>query len=281
MKRILPLFILIILMTSCHHTPQAMYALESTGGEAVPPPPQSSVNQPQPVDKIEKQEVIKKKIIRDGQMSLQVKDIGKTRLRIDTLVTKFEGYYDNESVNNFDWGSSYHLSIRIPSANFGKFISAIETGYGEIQHKEINARDVTDQFIDLETRLENKRNYLKRYNDLLKKANNVNEILEIEEKIRGLEEEIESTTGKLKYLNDLVDYSTLDLTLSSNKDFKYTPGNRDKFSEKLKQSLSKGWFGFIDFLVIVVRIWPFWIILTVILYFVLKYNKKKRIKQAR
>ena len=61
---------------------------------------------------------------------------------------------------------------------------------------------MTDQFIDLETRLENKRNYLKRYNDLLLKANSIKEILEIEEKIRALEEEIESATGQLKYLSD-------------------------------------------------------------------------------
>jgi flagellar biosynthesis chaperone FliJ len=128
----------------------------------------------------------------------------------------------------------------------------------------------------LETRLENKRNYLKRYNDLLKQATTIKEILEIEEKIRVLEEEIESTTGRLKYLSDLVDYSTLDLTITKPKDFKYNPGNRDKFSERLKQSLSKGWFGFVDFLLFVIKIWPFWIILILIFYLWRKYRKAKK-----
>jgi hypothetical protein len=106
------------------------------------------------------------------------------------------------------------------------------------------------------------------------KANSIKEILEIEEKIRALEEEIESTTGKLKYLSDLVAYSTLDLTISKQKNFKYHPTKRDKFSEKLKQSLSKGWFGFVDFFLFIINIWPLWIIITLIFYLWKKYKMK-------
>ncbi|GAO29646.1 hypothetical protein JCM15548_11858 [Geofilum rubicundum JCM 15548] len=130
----------------------------------------------------------------------------------------------------------------------------------------------------MEIRLDNKRNYLERYNDLLKQAKNVQEILEIEEKIRVLEEEIESTTGRLKYLSDLVDYSTLNLTISKIEEFKYNPDNRDRFSERLKQSLSKGWYGFVDFLLFMIRIWPFWIIVAGIVYLWRKIKRAKRKK---
>jgi len=275
MRNVLSIFILTILFASCHQkqTDNASYAVADIEEEVIPTTQQEST---QSFDKIEKQEVIKKRIIKDGRLGIRVEELENTKLRIDSLIKYHGGYYDNESFNNKDWESSYNLKIRIPCANFEAFISDIETGNGEIQYKEIDSKDVTDQFIDLETRLENKRNYLNRYNDLLKKANNVKEILEIEEKIRGLEEEIESTTGRLKYLSDLVDYSTLDLTISKKKDFKYNPDNRGKFSEKLKQSLSKGWFGFVDFLLFVIKIWPFLIIVALILYFGRKYKKTKR-----
>ncbi|MBN2612420.1 MAG: DUF4349 domain-containing protein [Bacteroidales bacterium] len=280
MRKILSLFIFTILITSCHQkqTDKASYAVADISEEIVPITRQSPNEPPPQVDQIEKQEVIKKKIIKDGRLGLRVSELENTKLRVDTLVKKYVGYYANESLNNSDWESSYVLKIRIPGANFEKFISDIETGDGEIIYKEIDARDVTDQFIDLETRLENKRNYLKRYNDLLNKANSVKEILEIEEKIRGLEEEIESTTGRLKYLSDQVDYSTLDLNISKQKDFKYNPAKRDKFSERLKQSLSKGWFGFVDFLLFIIKIWPFWIMVTLILYFWRKYKMTKKNK---
>ncbi len=238
--------------------------------EIKPPPP--------PLPTGENQDVIKKKIIKDGRIGIQVNNLENSKSRIDTLVKNHGGYYDNESFNNSDWESSYNLKIRIPSANFENFINQIETGEGEIKYKEIDARDVTDQFIDLETRLQNKKNYLKRYNELLAKAQTVKDILEIEEKIRVIEEEIESTTGRIKYLSDLVEYSTLDLTISKQKDFKYNPANRGNFIEKLKQALSKGWFGLVDFTLILINLWPLWILLTIILYGWRKFKKNKKKK---
>ena len=114
---------------------------------------------------------------------------------------------------------------------------------------------------------------------MLKQAKTVKEILEIEEKIRGLEEEIESTTGRLKYLNDLVDYSTLDLTISKQKEYKYNPVERDKFSERLKLALSNGWYGLVDFLLFVTKIWPFWIIASIVIYMWRRLRRKKKNKK--
>ena len=236
MKKIIVIFLLSTLITSCrqNQNDKDSYAVADMEESMIPTAQQASNIPPPP---LEKQEVIKKKIIKDGRLGLKVTELEKTKVRIDTLIKVYGGYYANENFNNTDWESTYSLKIRIPCENFEKFIAEIEIGEGEILFKEIDARDVTDQFIDLETRLENKGNYLKRYNDLLKQATTIKEILEIEEKMRVLEEEIESTTGRLKYLSDLVDYSTLDLTITKPKDFKYNPGNRDKFSERLKQSL--------------------------------------------
>lgn len=281
MKQTLALLILAVLIMSCSQNQKqyrkVMYDMAGIEEEMSPVATVASDAAPVPVDKPEVQEVNKKKIIKDGRMGLKVTDLEKTKTRIDTLVRSFGGYYANENFSNTDWESSYNLKIRLPFSNFEKFIAVIESGIGEIQYKGIDARDVTDQFIDLETRLENKRNYLARYNDLLKQAKSVKEILEIEEKIRVLEEEIDSVTGRLKYLNDLVDYSTLDLTITKRKEFKYNPADRDRFTERLKQSLSKGWFGFVDFALFLIRIWPVWIIVVLFIFSWRRY-KKTRLK---
>ena len=277
MRKILSIFIVTLLTISCHQKQSDKFGDMLMEEEITLVERQSPIDSPPSIDEIGKQEVMKKKIIKDGRLGLRVSDLENTKFRVDTLINHYGGYYANEKLNNSDWETSYNLKIRIPSADFMKFISDTERGDGEILYKEINARDITDQFIDLETRLENKRNYQKRYNDLLIKANSIKEILEIEEKIRALEEEIDSTTGRLKYLSDLVDYSTLELTISKQKDFKYNPTKRDKFFEKLKQSISKGWFGFVDFFLFIISIWPFWIIITLIFYLWKKY--KMRIKR--
>lgn len=276
-RNILSLLIVTLLTISCNQQQSDQFAELATEEETILGE-LSQKSSPPSIDKNMTQEVTKKKIIKDGRVGMRVSDLVNTKSRIDTLINHYGGYYANEKLTNSEWEIAYHLKIRIPSAHFMRFISDTESGEGEILYKEIDARDITDQFIDLETRLDNKRNYQKRYNDLLIKANSIKEILEIEEKIRALEEEIESTTGQLLYLSDLVDYSTLDLTISQQRTFKSNPAKRDKFSEKVRQSFSKGWFGLVDFFLFVINIWPFWIILILIIYAWKKYKMKVRRK---
>ncbi len=279
MKQIILAITIIISIVSCqkeYDSPKA-YALAEVEEEMMPITYMESPKEPNDIPNKE-DKVDKKKIIKDGRIGIEVSELEVKKHIVDSIVIKYDAYYANDSYENTDWESSYSLKIRIPSISFEHFIKDIESGNGKILYKEIDARDVTTEFIDLESRLGNKKNYLKRYNDLLIQAKNVKEILEIEEKIRVLEEEIESTTGKLKYLIDLVDFSTLELSISKPKDFKYNPDDRDKFTEQLKQSLSKGWYGFVDLLLFMIKIWPTWILVFVIIFLWKRYKIKKKLK---
>jgi len=226
-------------------------------------------------------DVIKKKIIKDGRLGMDVRNLSASKTNIDTIVRNLGGYYDNESLSNNDYATAYDLKIRIPSDKFEILIAKIESGEGEVSYKEIDARDVTEEFIDLETRLGNKQKYLTRYQELLRNAKNIKEILDIEEKIRVLEEEIESTTGRLKYLNDQVNYSSLELNISQKKAFKYTPPFRQNFFEKLKQSLSRGWYGFVDLFFFLLSNWAVLILLAVLIWLWIKYRKRRKSRKQK
>jgi hypothetical protein len=283
MKHAIFILIITFLVSSCNQSPsdKTAYIADDimTEEDIIPVTRQYLINPPAPpLPPLKTEEVVKKKIIKDGRIGIEVQELERIKAHVDSLIVKFGGYYANERLNNTDWEISYTLKIRVPGDNFEKLISKIETGGGEIRYKEIEARDVTDQFIDLETRLANKKNYLKKYNDLLNQAKSVKDIIEIEEKIRGIEEEIESTTGRLKYLSDLVDYSTLDLEISKPKDLKFQPEKRDKFTMRVKYALSKGWYGFVDFIVFVIKIWPSWILVGLLVYGWKKYRKRKKNK---
>jgi hypothetical protein len=233
------------------------------------------------LEKVEKTDVIKKKIIKDGRLGIKVSNLKDSKINVDTLVKKLGGYYDKESLSNNDYSTEYDLKIRVPANNLEILINKIEQGEGEVSYKEIDARDVTEEFIDLETRLTNKQKYRAKYQEILKSAKSIKEILDIQEKIRGLEEEIESTTGRLKYLNDLVNYSTLELNISQKKDFKYSPENRGNFFEKLKQSISKGWYGLVDFILFILSNWAILILFSLLVYFWIKYRKRKKSKKQK
>lgn len=290
MKTSLYILLITVLLTSCHQKPTTVLGFQGTGSEMadfaldeeIPVTRQQEVNAPAPPmletqleSAVQQQE---KKIIKDGRMGIKVANLEIAKNRVDTLLLRWQGYYGNEALSNTNYQSSYELTIRIPSRYFELFIGALEKGGGEIEYKSIDARDVTTRFIDLETRLANKKSYLVRYNQLLKKANTVEEILKIQEKIRRIEEEIESTTGTLKYLSSQVNFSTLRLTLSQEKEFTYIAKKRDSFLERLKMSLSKGWFGFVDFLLFMIRLWPFWILAIGIVWLWKKWKRNKKNK---
>jgi hypothetical protein len=224
-------------------------------------------------------QVIKKKIIKDGRLGLQVKNVEKAKQHIDSLLKSIGGYYSSENLQNSDQSSGYQLTIRIPVISFEKFISSAENGGVKVLFKEITARDVTEEFVDLQTRLASKRNSLARYNEIMKKASSVKDIVEIEEAIRVLQEEIESSEGKLRFLNDCVDYSTLNLTISTEKDFTYRPVKRDSFWEKWKESIVEGWFGMVDFILWLFGMWPFLIIVTALYFLIRKWFRKRRLRK--
>lgn len=214
-----------------------------------------------------------KKIIKDGDLTVKTEQINASKKGIDNLLKKLSAYYETEDLQNSDEAISYDLKIRIPSANFEELISTLENGKDEIERKNIKARDVTEEFVDIETRLANKRDYLKRYKELLSKAQTVKDILTVEENIRNLQEEIESKEGRLKYLSDQITFSTLTIHLYQEKE--PTDKNQDSFLAKTKTSLKQGWTSIVDFMQWAIGIWPY-LIIAILSFFIIRRKIKTR-----
>lgn len=220
----------------------------------------------------------KKKIIKDGNVSIETFDVVESKKNIDNLAKKYDAYYDTEELQNNDRIISYTLKLRIPANNFEKFISEIEKGKDEISNKSIHSRDVTEEYVDIEARLANKREYLIRYKDLLAKASSIKDVLAIEESIRVLQEEIESKEGRLKYLNDQVAYSTLDIYIYHEKEYIYKAQQQNNFAERAKRSVSNGWTSIIAFFLWLISIWPFIILIVIGIYIFRGRMRKRKLK---
>jgi hypothetical protein len=288
MKSFFLSLIVLLIASSCNSNRNETSNDEIVTMSAPPPPAGSSSDDTDSKDKKEVSEdkntepetikpvVKEKKIIKDGTITVTTNDIAASKKNIDELLKKLNGYYETEDLHNNDQSISYDLKIRVPADNFEKLISTIENGKDELTGKSIQARDVTEEFVDITTRLANKREYLKRYKELLSRASTVKDILEIEENIRVIEEEIESKEGRLKYLNDQVSFSTLNLNLYKEKEYIYKPQEQDKFSERIKNSISEGWTSIVDFLLWLFSIWPFIILITGVVYIIRKIRKKRK-----
>ncbi len=221
----------------------------------IPPSPQSS-----------------NKIIKTGSIELEVDDLQFSKTRIDSILTQSSGYYEKEDYYSHYSSNSYSLVLRIPNQNFDEFVKQIEKGIGKIKSKSIQAKDVTERYTDLTIRLENNLAYLQQYKEILKKAKSVKDILEVQEKIRKIEEEIESKKGSLKYLDDKVKFSTLSIELTSTVE---VPDDSPRFGTEVFDSFKNGGQMFLDFVLVLINLWPFLIMVFLMFFGVRKLMKRK------
>ncbi len=278
------LFICLLLFAGCFDGNQDQQFTESVpsgmdyneGPSEPPAPPQGDpLNQEDP-----KKEVVDKgkKIIRDGSINMEVEKLAEAKLFIDTTLKAFGAYYENETFESNNYESLYRLKIRVPASNFDNLINAANEQGGKILLKNINARDVTEEFYDITTRLENNQSYLEQYRKLLDRARTINDILEIQEKIRVIEEEMDSKKGQLKFLSDQVGYSTLNLTLIEKHEWR--EGNKKSIGQKILASLKSGGEIFVEFVLVVLGLWPFVILVGIGIYFIKWRRAAKRKRES-
>lgn len=275
MKTLIILFVCMLWVLSCQRESQGFERGPVMDSKDMAPAMEES--QSYEGGSSDKVTIVDQKIIRHGDMTIKVDDALKFKAGVDAILKNHKAYIGNEQFNNSDYVASYHVQIRVPSENLDALVAELEAMDGIVESKSINATDVTQEYIDLEIRLANKRSYVEQYREILKSARTVEDILKVREQIRVLEEEIESAEGRLKFLRNQVSLSTLNLTITQEKDFVYRPDRKINFFERLKDSFSAGWYGFVQFCLGVVGLWPFWLALVVLIWLLRKYTQKKRI----
>ena len=223
----------------------------------------------------ETEQNIEQKIIKEGNLRFETNDLEATYSQIQNAVKN-----QNATIQNDTEGKDYQsvfrkLIIRVPSKNFDPFLTAISKGVSYFDNKEITSQDVTTEFIDIEARLKAKKVLENRYIELLKKANKVSEMLEIEAQLSAIREEIEAKQGQLNYMQNRVSFSTI--TVEFYKTVATESGITTSYGMKIWNAFKSGFNNLSSLFIGILSIWPFIIILIVGIYFIRKKitrNKK-------
>lgn len=213
------------------------------------------------------------KIIRNASVEFQVNNTGESHERIKALLVKYNAYFGNDNNSTSAYRKDNSMTIRVAAKNFDALLDELMKESIYTDYRNISAEDVTDQFVDAEARLKTKKQVEERYLALLKDAKKVQDILDIEDNLRIIREEIEATEGRLKLLNDQVDYSTINLNIYQKLD--YVPQPQTGFLSSLKEAFVNGWRSLIDFFVGVVRVWPFIIIIGLAVALIIRMRRKR------
>jgi hypothetical protein len=214
------------------------------------------------------------KIIKTARLAFETKDVDATHKKILQLASQYKGLVQSDNSGK-DYNRIYkNLVVRVPTENFQSFVDGISEGVAYFDHRDISRQDVSEEFVDLEARLKAKRTLEDRYLELLKKANNVKEMLEIERELSNIREEIEAKQGRLQYLQTQVSMSTVHIEF-----YKTTAetGVTQSYGQKMKNALQGGWNGISVFFIGILYLWPLFLLaitVVIILRIFLKGKKK-------
>jgi len=252
------------IICSCSHNasaPMHLVTHSSIAGESALQTDDQNLN---------KIDTIGRKIIKQGELRFETKDINKTKSLVTLAVQELNGYIAKDAANDYSEKFEHRLTIRVPAEKFDSLLLKISENVEKLDSKSIDILDVTEEYIDVEARIKTKKELQTRYAELLRQATKVDEILNIEKEMGNLQTELESVEGRMKYLKDRIAFSTLTIC------YYQKTTSAFGFSSKFADGIRSGWDVFLWFIVGISNLWVIILILFIAGYLFRLWRKKKK-----
>lgn len=154
-----------------------------------------------------------RRIIKTGEMTVEVEGLpdalGKTR----GIADRAGGYVADVNVTEDTEGRRRGtVTVRVPAEKFDEVFKALQEIGLPLSFSEA-AQDVTEEWVDLEARISNKKEEEAALLALLKRKGELSDILEIQRETFRVRGEVEQLEGRLRYLKNQVSLSTISATL--------------------------------------------------------------------
>lgn len=148
-------------------------------------------------------------VVRNGDLSLRVKEIKAAETEVDRLATNLGGTVEASQGTELA-GPSPELSItlRVPERRFVEAMDRLES-LGVRLGKTISSEDVTSQAVDLDARLKSLRVQEDAYRIILSNARKVSDVLQVQERLTGVRTSIEQLVAQRRGLGDQAARSTI------------------------------------------------------------------------
>lgn len=153
-------------------------------------------------------------IIKNAEVQLTVESADTAINRSLGIVTEYGGYVVSNRTWFSDDGKHATLTIGVPAENFEEMLRRLKELAVEVTNETVSGQDVTDEFVDLESRLRNLEATADRIRTFLEQAQTVEESLKVSNQLAAIEAEIEQVKGRMAYLKDRAAFSTITLQFS-------------------------------------------------------------------
>ncbi len=225
------------------------------------------------------------KLVKNLSINMNTMKFEEDRNALDELLFKYNAIISNSSVNISEMDKKRNkrrlfYNIRIDGKKLDEFKKEVESKFNVVFISE-SKTNITQAYQDTQGRLKNLEIQRDRIREILKKAEKINDIIQLERRLSELDFQIESYTNNINRMDTDVKYSFVNLELREVKDpAKLTKEDDSSFGVRIKNAFVSGFKGFVkvieELIIFVISALPVLIILGVIAFFVIRYMKKKK-----
>ncbi len=163
---------------------------------------------------------VARQIIYTAEMGISVFKLDEAMERAETLALESGGYVQSMSLG-------YYI-LRVPAAKLRGVMAELGK-LGVVESRSLQAQDVTEEFVDLSTRIRVLKETQLQLLALLKQARNVEEALSVRRSLDQITMELEQAMGRLRMLESLIGFSTLTVRMSQRGPQNAIPSSNDPF----------------------------------------------------
>ena len=153
-------------------------------------------------------------IIKNGEMALLVADTDRALDQATGVAVDSGGYIVSSKTWLQDGFKYAQMTMGVPSDQFETAQRRLRGLALEVQNDTASGQDVSQEYVDLQSRLTNLEATAARIREFLDKATKVADALEVNQQLSDIEGQIEEVKGRMQFLKDRSAYSTIALTLN-------------------------------------------------------------------
>lgn len=187
------------------------------------------------------------KIIKTAYLTLEVRDVTALVESIRSLALQKGGYVSSTNIQkNSNEQLTGTVIIRVPAAEFDNTLAGAKA-LGTVKSLSTQGEDVTEEYVDVKAQITSYQNQLSQYNEIMKKAVKVQDIIDIQQQIDRVQTELDRLNGRLNYLDNRIDLSTITVSLQEPEPVGGQGGH--DFVAAINEGIA-GFFGVIDAIIV-------------------------------
>ena len=152
-------------------------------------------------------------IIRNGQIDLEVSSVVDTFEQISGIAVAAGGFVADSGFRGRDEDQSATMTLRVPADRFEQVLADLRELAVEVNNVSTSAQDVTGEVTDLQSALRNLQAVEQQYLELLSRANEIGDVLTVQDRLNQVRYEIEQVQGRIHLLDRLAEMATLSVSL--------------------------------------------------------------------